>query len=411
MEGPLLTRHPATLTEVVEGGLCIGCGLCEALAKGLTMDWQGGVLRPRGNVIAAEEATILDACPGAVVAAHLERDQTVDPVWGAYRQLVMAWSGEPEVRYRAATGGVLTGLARHALISGQAEFVLHAGPHPTEALLSHWVISDTPDQVLENSGSRYAPVSVLAGLAAALDRDRPFVLVAKPCDISAARRLARTDRRLAENCVAMLTMVCGGASNQSKTLDALRLMGVDPKEAAAFRYRGEGNPGPHRVTLVDGSNRTLSYQDMWADEGSWAIQPRCKLCADPIGEAADIAAADCWPGGAPTGEDEGFNGVLVRTQRGADLLASAVDAGMIVRGRVLDPADFTNWQPHNVRKTAAVPARLRGLAAAGQPIPQLVDLRTADRDAVCPDPETQQAGAQDRARSGKFTETARVRRV
>ena len=39
---------------------------------------------------------------------------------------------------------------------------------------------------------------------------------------------------------------------------------------------------------------------------------RCKICPDAIGESADVAALDTWPGGSPKGEDEGFNAVIAR---------------------------------------------------------------------------------------------------
>ena len=54
--------------------------------------------------------------------------------------------------------------------------------------------------------------------------------------------------------------------------------------------------------------------DLWEDEGKWRLQFRCKICADAIGELADIAVCDAWPGGGPTGEDEGFNGFIARTR-------------------------------------------------------------------------------------------------
>ena len=310
---------PETISQVVESGLCIGCGLCEFLAEKLTMQWESeNVLRPVGEVTKSEQEKILQACPGAIVAANVENDTTVDLVWGPWRELAMAWSAEPEVRFQGSTGGILTALGRFALHSGIANFVLHAGPHKTNPLLSDWVISETPEEVLANSGSRYAPVSVLAGLKDALERKEPFVVIAKPCDANAVRRLALKDERIDKFCKGIFVMVCGGASELAKTKDAIASAGASEENVKAFRYRGFGNPGPHRITMRDGSHKDLSYNEMWGDETGWRLQSRCKICPDPIGEAADIAASDCWPGGSPNGEDEGFNGVIVRTERGLE---------------------------------------------------------------------------------------------
>lgn len=101
-------------------------------------------------------------------------------------------------------------------------------------------------------------------------------------------------------------------------------VGVERDEVASFRYRGNGNPGPTRVETSDGRSFELTYQEMWEDEATWQIQTRCKICHDATGEGADIAASDAC------GEDEGFNGIIVRTTRGLELYRDAVAAGAIV---------------------------------------------------------------------------------
>src|ERR1700679_3852880 len=115
---------------------------------------------------------------------------------------------------------------------------------------------------------------------------------------------------------------------------------------------------------------------MWEDEATWRIQPRCKICPDAIGENADLAASDVWPGGGPAGEDEGFNGIIVRTQRGLELYRAALEAGAIaVESQTVRVRDFDGFQPHQVRKKRAVWARLAGMRAAGHAVPHTDNLR------------------------------------
>ena len=59
-----------------------------------------------------------------------------------------------------------------------------------------------------------------------------------------------------------------------------------------------------------------------------------------------LEEAAIWPGGAPTGEDEGFNGIIVRTEAGEDLVASAAAAGELVLGGPITPREFDDFQPH-----------------------------------------------------------------
>jgi len=154
----------------------------------------------------------------------------------------------------------------------------------------------------------------------------PFALIAKPCDIAAVRNLARIDPRVDRYLRYALTFVCGGASDLTKSEEVASELGIRPDELALFRYRGYGCPGLTRLTTQDGRSFELTYQEMWEDEATWGIQPRCKICPDAIGESADLAASDVWPGGGPTGESEGFNGIIVRTARGPRTLPGALEA-------------------------------------------------------------------------------------
>lgn len=394
--------HPRSIRAVVEHGLCIGCGLCEALAPGrwrMAMTHQER-LRPMPLVPEddAADAAILAACPGAVAEATAEGEQT-DPVWGSYTHMGEAWAGDPDIRFRAATGGVLTALGVHLLRSGQAAFILHCAADPEKPMRSAWVMSETPAEVVARAGSRYGPSDTLAGLNHALERRQPFAIIAKPCDAGAVRARAKSDPRIGELVVAVLVMVCGGASDLGKSRALLDEYGLDEGEVTLFRYRGFGNPGPTRVETRDGRAFEKTYLDLWEDESGWRIQSRCKICPDAIGEAADIAAADIWPGGAPVGEDEGFNGIITRSPRGQALMENAVAAGDLVLGRVHTPRDYDDFQPHQLRKKRHVAARLRGLAAAGQPVYAHRGLRIVALDARDP---KQEAGTCARAQEGRF---------
>ncbi|MDJ0770435.1 MAG: Coenzyme F420 hydrogenase/dehydrogenase, beta subunit C-terminal domain [Ilumatobacter sp.] len=360
-----------TIADIVGSDLCIGCGLCEAVTGGrVRMELTGaGSLRPvpLDGFRSEEEVQLVTACPGIVASPRAEPGQPVDDVWGSYRSMSYAWAGDPDVRFRAATGGVLTALGTHLLADGQVAFVLHVGADPEHPVRSRWVISETPADVLANSGSRYGPTAPLAGLCAALDRQEAFAIIAKPCDLSAVHSFSRVDERVDRWCVARLALVCGGQSRLSKTLGVLDRLGVAEDEVASLRYRGNGNPGPTRIQTVGGAAHEVTYLEMWADEATWAVETRCKLCPDALGEAADVAAADAWPGGAPVGEDQGFNAIVVRTAAGEALVDDAVAAGRLVVGGPITPREFDDLQPHQVRKKVALAARYEGLADAGAP--------------------------------------------
>ena len=381
-------KTPLSLEEIVEGGLCIGCGLCQAIAGA---DKIQIVLTPEGrerpvartglNTAILERINAI--CPGTRVEgarAESQSAQTMhDVVWGSAEQLAIGYAGDPDVRYRASTGGVLTALGRFLLASGRVKFVLHVAASATLPLRTERRLSFDSASILEGMGSRYGPAAPLVDFTELLDRGEPFALIAKPCDIAAVRNLARIDARVDRYLRYALTFVCGGASDLTKSEEVVSNLGIRSEQLSLFRYRGYGCPGPARLETKDGQSFELTYGEMWEDESTWRIQPRCKICPDAIGESADLAASDTWPGGGPSGEDEGFNGIIVRTPRGLELYRAALAAGaIVVEPREVSFRDFDEFQPHQVRKKRAVWARLAGMRAAGGPTPETHNLRLTE---------------------------------
>jgi coenzyme F420 hydrogenase subunit beta len=425
----VIRRHgPLALEEIVEGGLCIGCGLCQSIAGA---DRIQIVLTPEGRErpVARQplgEATLerINAiCPGTRVegaapaegaAGEALRSRAMhDVVWGPAEHLAIGYAGNAEVRYRAATGGVLTALGQFLLASGRAKFILHVAASAKAPMRTERALSFDAASVLEGAGSRYGPAAPLIDFTALLERAEPFALIAKPCDIAAVRNLARIDPRVDRYLRYALTFVCGGASDLTKSEEVASELGIRPDELSLFRYRGYGCPGLTRLTTQDGRSFELTYQEMWEDEATWGIQPRCKICPDAIGESADLAASDVWPGGGPTGESDGFNGIIVRTARGLELYRAALEAGAIVAepGEV-SFRDFDEFQPHQVRKKRAVWARLVGMRTAGQPVPETHGLRLAEcaRMNTLAENLDEARGARRRARQGRLGEPPAVKR-
>jgi coenzyme F420 hydrogenase subunit beta len=411
-----------TLTEIVENGLCIGCGLCRSIAG---PDQVELVMTPEGRErpVARRElgepvlAKINAVCPGTRIdgpdPAVQSDDAGSDTIWGSAARLSIGYASDPAVRFRGSTGGVLTALGQFLLASGRVKFILHVAASRSAPMRSERRLSFDSASVLEGAGSRYGPAAPLMDFCEILERGEPFALIAKPCDITAARSFARIDHRAERQMRYALTLVCGGASDLAKSEEVLERFGVSEEELALFRYRGFGNPGPTRLETKDGRAFELTYQQLWEDEAKWMIQPRCKICPDAIGQSADIAASDVWPGGGPTGDDDGFNGVIVRTRRGLELYEAAVAAGVLTIERPASFADFDLFQPHQLRKRRAVWARLKGMEIAGKPVPQVTGLGLEDcaRQNSLTENLSEARGARERAKRGRLGEPRPVPRA
>jgi len=409
--------RPLQIDEIVQAGLCIGCGLCESVAGPDRVTFSttaDGRERPiaRRRLEAGTLRTINAVCPGTrIEGADVSRfapGTTIDPIWGPIATAVRGHATDPIVRHRGSSGGALTALAQFLLASGRVELVVHVAASRQAPMRSARHLSFDAVDVLEGCGSRYGPAAPLRDFLSVLERDRPFALIGKPCDIGAIRNLARIDPRVGRYMRYTLSMICGGASELGKSEDVLRRFGVAERDLTLFRYRGHGNPGAMRIETRDGRTYELSYDEMWEDEATWRLQSRCKICPDAIGEAADIVVGDTWPYATPQGEDAGFNSIIARSTAGTELLDAAVSAGVITVCEPLGARQLDYFNPHQVVKKRAVGVRLAALRALGRPVPRVRRLRIARLAAGAgPGPAVREfRGAVRRARSGRLGERA-----
>jgi len=373
------------LEDIVKNGLCIGCGICQSISGKdfieISMSSKGRLEPKEVKKISSETfKKILNVCPGAVVEGLPEDQISIesknDLVWGYYLSLFYAWSKDEKIRFESSTGGLLNGLSLYLLESKKVKFILHTVTNPEKPMRSISKLSYNKEDLLNsNSCSRYGPASPLDKFHEALNLNQPFVFVGKPCDISAIRQLSKIDGRVKKLCKYLLTLVCGGSTEFTKSQDFIESFKVKEDELSIFRYRGFGNPGKMYIKTKDGREHDKEYNSFWGEESTWRVHFRCKICPDAIGESCDIAALDTWRGGSPKGEDEGFNAVIVRTKKGLDLLNDAISAGYIKKSDELKIEDINDFQPHQVNKKKAVYARHEGMKKQNIPTINTKSLR------------------------------------
>lgn len=381
------------LYKVVTDAMCIGCGLCQSIAGSERVQMrlvENLTERPvvTGELDAETVDRIYRVCPATRIEglpeALVDSASRYDRVWGIWRRLVLAWAAEPDIRYLGSTGGVLTALALYLLEQREVDFIVHARASRRVPAFGERAISRNREDVVAAAGSRYGPTATLVDMLDILDRAEAagerFAFIGTPCDVTGLRNLATEDPRVDVLCRYQLTMVCGGFMAPTALRRFLRGLGVEWDDLLALRYRGHGCPGPTRVQATDGRTIEKNYLDFWGeDESSWELPFRCKVCADGIGDAADIAVADTWEGGSPPWEgqekDPGSNAVIARSLSGEELLARAVTTGYVATGDGLTPRDLDRLQPHQVAKKLAVWSRFVGMRSAGRVVPDVARLR------------------------------------
>lgn len=373
-----MTKARLSLQQVVDGGLCTGCGACAyAQPDEIRMtDVVDAGRRPvpvdptRDSLPDGEGASV---CPGSelrVEASQLD-EHTIPKLragWGPVRQLWEGASSDPDLRYGGSSGGAASALALYALERQGYAGVLHIAARHDVPYLNQTVISRSRKELLARTGSRYAPASPCDRLDAIETGDGPFVFIGKPCDVAATRKARQRRPSLDRNLGVTIAFFCAGTPSTRGTLEMLKRMGVaDPSTIRALRYRGNGWPG--RATVVygdsDGNEEAaeLSYGESWGEILSKHVQWRCRLCADHTGEFADIAVGDPWYREIGAGEP-GSSLILARTERGRAFIQGAIDDGYLTAEQA--NADVLPRSQHNLLKVrGAVWGRIWALRSIG----------------------------------------------
>ncbi|WP_068092264.1 Coenzyme F420 hydrogenase/dehydrogenase, beta subunit C-terminal domain [Novosphingobium rosa] len=365
----------ASLPDILDNGLCTGCGGCvSALGRpdfGMAMTGSG-YLRPQPLALSKGEEAVLDkVCPGLGLDG-LAQDEDYHPLWGPIRSLATGHAIDPEVRFRGSSGGVLTALAIGLVESGEVDFVLTNGAALDDPINNATDAKASRAELLGAAGSRYAPSSPLARVAEHLDSGKRFAFIGKPCDVAGLARLARHDPRVDKQIPYRFAFFCAGVPSRHGTLKVLEKLEVAHEDCVSFQYRGDGWPGLARATRADGTQSSMDYNSSWGSILNGHLQFRCKICPDGTGEFADIACADAWYGkdGYPDfTERDGRSLIVARTDKGRQLYERAMAEGWIA-AEPLAIEEIAKMQPYQVSRKSNVLARTAALLLLGRRRPR-----------------------------------------
>jgi coenzyme F420 hydrogenase subunit beta len=365
---------------VVEWGLCIGCGVCAYACEknGITLvniEDQG--IRPRFDSAECENcSSCLPLCPGYTVDSSLmlgdrPRVSAADHDFGPTLEIWEGYAADSEIRFRASSGGLLTAFSLYCLEKENMAFVLHTGMDESKPWLNKTVKSYNREELVSRTGSRYAPASPCEGLGEIEQSDQPCVFIGKPCD-TAATALARAARPALDRKLGLvLAFFCAGTPSTKGTLDLVNSLGVQPDALRSLRYRGEGWPGRFKASGRDNEiPASYTYQESWGKLTKYRPL-RCHICPDGLGTVADLSCGDAWEQ-YDGGPDPGRSIVLVRTERGRQILHGAMREGY-VELRPIDAAAVQAAQVNLLARRPEIFGRLLARRLFFMPTPRFIN--------------------------------------
>ncbi len=366
--------------DVAEKHLCCGCGACayaqpEAIRMVDVLD-QGR--RPVVSKVAGVDASTKEAlrvCPGVELTQRRDTQAGGFPqlarVWGPVLELWEGFAADPDIRFAGSSGGAATALALHCLENEGMHGVLHVAARTDVPYLNRTVLSRSREEMLQRTGSRYAPASPCDGLGLVEQAPGPCVFIGKPCDVAAVDKARRLRPELDRRVGFTVAFFCAGTPTTNGTLEMIGQMGIeDLDQVEHVRYRGNGWPGMAEVKVAIGERREtrqMTYEQSWGEILQRHRQWRCHVCPDHTGEFADVAVGDPWYRPIEPGEP-GRSLVVVRTELGRQIVQAARELGTIVLEKV-GPEVLPAAQSNLLHARGAVWGRVLSCRAMGVAAP------------------------------------------
>lgn len=311
-----MSKHKL-ISDVVEQGICIGCGVCAGICPGknIIMEWsEFGELNPVIHQGCAPEVCIcINACPilnpltDAYHNQSIESEQwgTVENIIGNYISSYTGNSTKNSQRENASSGGVLTWLLTTLLEEKKIDgaIVVVAGTNPSQRLFEFKIL-DTIEQIESASGSKYYPVEIsdVMQFLRKERSDKRYALVGLPCLITGITHAKKINKRLNEKIVYTFSLTCGQLPNKSYTEALSAYSGIDQNELAYVNYRSKSGTKNARdfVFYAEDSFGKRGKELYWSTKpwflwkNSFFIHGACKICDDVFGRNADAVFMDAW---------------------------------------------------------------------------------------------------------------------
>ena len=188
------------ISEVVDQGICIGCGVCAGICPGknIVMEWsKNGELNPVIEQGCTPEVCVcISVCPilnplsdqdENKTDKQLEQSSATENIIGNYISSYGGYSTKNSQRQNGSSGGTLTWLLTTLLEEKKIDgaIVVVQSSDPKERLFEFKIL-DTVEQIESASGSKYYPVEI-SDVMQFIRKDRSdkrYALVGLPCLIT-----------------------------------------------------------------------------------------------------------------------------------------------------------------------------------------------------------------------------------
>lgn len=336
--------------DIVDVGLCEGCGACSGFCPLGILTHAGdecepvldGKCKPCGICykVCGGKYVNLPEMERALFGRQRDLNHPFEHWFGIYRECLVGHSNDNELRKGGAAGAMASALMIFALETGKIDVALLTGMDKKQPWRAAPMIATNAKEVLPSQQSKYQMAPTLT-LLSALAKDYNHIgVVGLPCQIWPMRKAMHVPgaKKIAEKVVFTVGILCAAQYYFMGTVHLLKeWCGIENVEdVTELQYRGGTWPGSFIVKTRDG--REVSHpqrQYKYHHLIPYYQRDRCTMCLDYSADVADVSVGDIWTLSEP-GELGGLNQLLVRTESGEKMVREAERQGYI-SVKPLDP--------------------------------------------------------------------------
>lgn len=362
---------------IIKNDLCTGCGICERAcpSNAISTTVKDGRFIPYIDLTTCRNGKgchrCMDVCPGAGcnimgISQEVQKETAhEDLLIGKYEECFTGYSTDKDLRYHAASGGMVTQMLIWLLQTHRIDGAIVSTFDNDNPLMVRTFLATTTDELIHAKGSKYAPVSLCdaSRLIKQAEGDK-YVVVGLPCHIQGLRKQAQKDRKLCKKIIAYFGLYCSCGRTFYLTEYVFMERNIKREDLTYFAYRDEGCLGSMVAKLrpryqdcncnsetflhKKGGVYKERYQNYYHPLRSFFIPKRCLFCIDHYARLADISFGDIHI--APYSNDKiGINSIIARTSLMKNWLLQAKSDGVITL-ELLSPSLLNQSQSMAKRK-------------------------------------------------------------
>ncbi len=311
---------------IIDVGLCSQCGACVALCKRLELSENGPQIIEGqecnlniGAIKCSEDGSCYDACPLVpFVWEDVEKQvfgkTAEDKELGNYMEIVAVRSKDPEVLEKAQDGGAVTSF----LIAGLQKEILDGAVVASGS--TEWSpeakIATSREEIIAAAGTKYSRVPMLRLTVEPFNQGlRKLAYIGTGCQQTALRKLQLGSLKNVPNIdLSLIGLFCFENFPYKELKDQFKeVFGVEMSDI----QKQDISKGKFILKKTDGS-------EVQEKVGKFdTIVPKiCNYCTNFTSKFSDLSVGSI-------GSADGWSTVIVRTQKGKDLLETTRSLGLV----------------------------------------------------------------------------------